>query len=107
MAITVHNASEYCISSHHKRHFLLQAIPRSGRRSRPVSTLTPGHLDGGGGDHSPERSGMTSEGESDVEDARTSLTHASDILDLGGVDIYADNGWDTDLEDEPGGLVLM
>jgi hypothetical protein len=47
---------------------------------------------------------MTSEGESDVEDARTPIINQqpADVVDLGGVDIYADNGWDTDLEEEPG-----
>ncbi|ELU14920.1 hypothetical protein CAPTEDRAFT_163530 [Capitella teleta] len=80
-----------------------RTLSRPGWRSRPTSTLPTGIRDVPPESNPDRAPGMTSEGESDVEDSRTpsAAMHGLDILDFGGVDIFTENGWDTDLEEEP------
>ena len=64
----------------------LQTISRTSRKSRPTSVAAFR-------EHEKE-----SESENESEDTQT-RTVLSDIMDF-GVDIFADQGWDTDLEGE-------
>ena len=71
----------------------MRHINRSNRKTRPKSTTSTLI--------SEERSTLRSmESDDDSDDNRTSVTKATVDFDFGGVDIYADNGWDTDLEGE-------
>ena len=67
---------------------LCQTVPRAAKKHRPQTVAAF---------REHERSDSEYESDDQTAHARTAL---SDIIDFGAVDIYTDQGWDTDLEQE-------
>lgn len=72
-----------------------KTITRSGRKSRQTKRLAEEMVISG------DRSNKESDTENDNDGNSKKSLAAADFLDFGGLDIYANDGWDTDLEEEP------